>query len=215
MKQVKQNKLLLTLAMAAIMAGSLVTPALVKADSYTSVDNRKTLSIDKKVRYIFSSDYVDNISSSTRVFSQGDVIEFKIKVTNTGTTNMRKIKVTDQLPPFLKLIFFPGSYNKTDNKIEWTIDELNAGHSQSFLIRAEIDQATEVKTLTKETNVALASVDNIHEKDDAIYYIGTASTSKGGQIIVPETGSMLLIQTTGVVLSGLAGLALRKKVRGY
>ena len=47
--------------------------------------------------------------------------------------------MTDQLPPFLKLIFFPGSYNKTDNKIEWTIDELNAGHSQEFLIRAKSD----------------------------------------------------------------------------
>ena len=169
MKQVKQKNLLLALAMAAIMAGSLVSPALVKADSYTSVDNRKTLSIDKKIRYIFSANYVDNISSSTKVFTQGDIVEFKIKVTNTGTTNMRNIKVTDQLPPFLKLIFFPGSYNKTDNKVEWTIDELNAGHSQEFLIRAKIDQATEVKTLTKETNVAIAKVDEISEKEDAVY----------------------------------------------
>jgi uncharacterized repeat protein (TIGR01451 family)/LPXTG-motif cell wall-anchored protein len=216
MKQVKQNNLLLALAMTAIMAGSLVSPALVKADSYTSVDNRKTLSIDKKVRDIFSANYVDNISSSTKVFTQGDIIEFKVKVTNTGTTNMRNIKVTDQLPPFLKLIFFPGSYNKTDNKIEWTIDELNAGHSQEFLIRAKIDQASEVKTLTKETNVALASVDNINEKDDAVYYIGTPTTSKGGQIIVPETGSTgLILQTGGVISLGLAGLILRKKVRGY
>ena len=216
MKQVKQKNLLLALAMAAIMAGSLVSPALVEADSYTSVDNRKTLSIDKKIRYIFSANYVDNISSSTKVFTQGDIVEFKIKVTNTGTTNMRNIKVTDQLPPFLKLIFFPGSYNKTDNKIEWTIDELNAGHSQEFLIRAKIDQASEVKTLTKETNVALASVDGINEKDDAIYYIGTPAAGKGGQIIVPETGSTgLILQTGGVISLGLAGLALRKKIRGY
>lgn len=217
MKQVKQKNLLLALAMAAIMAGSLVSPALVKADSYTSVDNRKTLSIDKKIRYIFSSNYVDNISSSTKVFTQGDIIEFKIKVTNTGTTNMRNIKVTDQLPPFLKLIFFPGSYNKTDNKVEWTIDELNAGHSQEFLIRAKIDQATEVRSLTKETNVAIAKVDEISEKDDAIYYIGSPSAqTKGGQIIVPETGNVdLIFQTGGVISLGLAGLALRKKIRGY
>ncbi|HNZ84300.1 MAG TPA: hypothetical protein PKZ29_00150 [Candidatus Woesebacteria bacterium] len=213
----KQKNLLLALAMAAIMAGSLVSPALVKADSYTSVDNRKTLSIDKKIRYIFSANYVDNISSSTKVFTQGDIVEFKIKVTNTGTTNMRNIKVTDQLPPFLKLIFFPGSYNKTDNKVEWTIDELNAGHSQEFLIRAKIDQATEVKTLTKETNVAIAKVDEISEKDDAVYYIGSPSAqTKGGQIIVPETGNVgLIFQTGGVISLGLAGLALRKKIRGY
>ena len=206
-----KNKVILTLALMTLVTGSLVKPVMVKADSYSNNDNRKTLSVDKKLRPISWSEYVDNISSSKKVFYQDDVIEFKIKVTNTGTTNMKNIKVTDNLPPFLKLIFFPGTYNSTDNKIEWTIDELNAGHSQEFLIRAKIDKATEIKTLTKETNVATARVDELGEKDDATYYLG----GKDG-VIIPETGSMdLIIQTVGVVSLGLTGFALRKKVRGY
>lgn len=208
----KLNKgLFLAATLALLVVGSSLNPTKVKADSYSSEDNRKTLSIDKKLRSIFSSEYVDNISSSTKVFAQGEIVEFKIKVTNTGTTRMKNIKVTDELPPFLKLIFFPGIYNSTDNKIEWTIDELNAGNSQEFLVRAKIDKAENVKTLAKETNVAKASVDGINEKDDATYYIGTRSG-----VIVPETGNpALVLETIGVITAGISGLALRKKIRGF
>jgi uncharacterized repeat protein (TIGR01451 family) len=208
----KLNKgLFLAATLALLVVGSSLNPTKVKADSYSSEDNRKTLSIDKKLRSIFSSEYVDNISSSTKVFAQGEIVEFKIKVTNTGTTRMKNIKVTDELPPFLKLIFFPGTYNSTDNKIEWTIDELNAGNSQEFLVRAKIDKAENVKTLAKETNVAKASVDGINEKDDATYYIGTRSG-----VIVPETGNpALVLETIGVITAGISGLALRRKIRGY
>ena len=217
-KQVQhKNKLFLTLFAVMVLAGSLALPVEVKADSYSNEDNRKTLSVDKKLRSIWDSEYVDNISSSTRVFAEDGVIEFKVKITNTGTTNMKNIKVTDQLPPFLSLIFFPGTYDSTNNKVTWTIDELNAGHSQEFLIRAKVDKSENVHTITKETNVVTASVDGINEKDDAIYYIGNVgSTTTDNQVIVPETGNAsLILETIGVVTAGISGLALRKKIRGF
>ena len=211
-----KNKVLLTAVFGTLMLGSLLMPTMVKADSYSNQDNRKTLSVDKKIRSLNWSYFIDNISTNKKVFKNGELIEFKIKVTNTGTTNMRNIKVTDTLPPFLKLIFFPGTYNSTDNKIEWTIDELNAGNSQEFLIRAKIDKATELTALTKETNVALASVDEINEKDDATYYIGKGNVATESAVVLPETGSLALVfETIGVIGVGLSGLALRKKVRGY
>jgi len=211
-----KNKLLLTAVFGTLMLGSLLMPTIVKADSYSNNDNRKTLSIDKKIRSLNWNYYIDNISTNKKVFRNGELIEFKIKVTNTGTTNMKNIKVTDNLPPFLKLVFFPGTYNSTDNKIEWTIDELNAGNSQEFLVRAKIDKATEVKTLAKETNVALASVDGINEKDDAIYYIKNGTASVESTVELPETGSIaLVLETIGVIGAGISGLALRKKIRGF
>jgi len=211
-----KNKLLITV-LTVFSLFTLFSPVVVKADSYSDTDNRKTLSIDKTLRPLSWSYYVDNISSSDHVFYNGKLIEFKIKVTNTGTTNLRNIKVSDNLPPFLKLIFFPGSYNSTDNKIEWTIYELNAGHSQEFLIRARIDKASEVYTLAKETNVAIANVDGITEKDDAIYYIKNGTTSNAvSTVILPETGNIgLVLETIGAIGVAISGLALRKKIRGY
>jgi uncharacterized repeat protein (TIGR01451 family) len=194
----------------------LSNPMAVKADSYSDTDNRKTLSIDKTLRPFNWSYYVDNISSSTKVFYNGEIVEFKIKVTNTGTTNMKNIKVTDKLPPFLKLIFFPGTYNSIDNQVQWSIYELNAGNSQEFLIRAKIDKANEVYKTTKETNVAIASVDEINEKDDAIYYIKSGTSSAESTVVLPETGSMsLVLETISAIGVGISGFALRKKIRGY
>ncbi len=218
----KYSNILFAVLMAGLFGINLINPIVVKADAYSS-DDQKTISIDKKLRSIHDLKYVDNISSTTRTFKNGDVLEFFVKVTNTGDTNLKNVKVTDNLPPFLKLIFFPGTFNSTDNKIEWTIDELNAGHSQEFLIRAKIDKATEVKTLTKETNVASARVDELGARDDATYYIlhkGTTSTTVTpdgkGEIIIPVTGSgSLVLETIGVISMGLSGLALRKKIRGF
>ncbi len=221
MMQVNKNysKFFLTVLLSGIVGVQLINPMKVKADSYSN-DDQKTISIDKKLRFVNDSKYVDNISSSTRTFRNGDLIEFFVEVTNSGDTNLKNIKVTDNLPPFLKLIFFPGSYNSTDNKVEWTIDELNAGHSQKFLIRAKIDKAAEVKTLTKETNVASVRVDELGARDDASYYIlnigSTIKPDGKGEIIVPETGSgTLILETIGVISVGLSGFALRKKVRGF
>ena len=215
----KINKKLLNMLMAGFLGLILINPALVRADSYSN-DDQKTITIDKKLRSLADSKYVDNISSSTKIFSNGELIEFFVKVTNSGDTNLKNIKVTDNLPPFLKLIFYPGTYNSTDNKLEWTIDELNAGHSQEFLIRAKIDKASEVKTLTKETNVAQVRVDELGARDDASYYIlnkGTTIVPDGkAEIIIPETGNgALIIETIGVISVGLSGLALRKKIRGF
>lgn len=215
----KINKKLLNMLMAGFLGLILINPALVRADSYSN-DDQKTITIDKKLRSLADSKYVDNISSSTKIFSNGELIEFFVKVTNSGDTNLKNIKVTDNLPPFLKLIFYPGTYNSTDNKLEWTIDELNAGHSQEFLIRAKIDKASEVKTLTKETNVAQVRVDELGARDDASYYIlnkGTTIVPDGkGEIIIPVTGSStLILETIGVISVGLSGLALRKKIRGF
>jgi uncharacterized repeat protein (TIGR01451 family) len=81
------------------------------------------LSIDKKVRDINWNYYLDNISTATKVFNNGEIVEFKIKVTNTGTTNMRNIKVRS-ITPFLKLIFYPGTYDSTNNKVDWTMMSL-------------------------------------------------------------------------------------------
>ncbi len=218
----KYSNILFAVVMAGLFGFSLINPIVVRADAYSSND-QKTISIDKKIRSIHDLKYVDNISSTTKTFKNGDVLEFYVKVTNTGDTNLRNIKVTDNLPPFLKLIFFPGLYNSTDNKVEWTIDELNAGHSQEFLIRAKIDKATEVKTLTKETNVASARVDELGARDEATYYIlhkGTTTTKVipdgKGEIIIPVTGSgTLILETVGVISMGLSGLALRRKIRGF
>ena len=212
MKQVKHKILTTTMTIAALAVMFLsLNPIKVRAESYSDNNNQKTISIDKKLRSMNDSNYVDNIDSSTKVFYQDDLVEFQIKVTNTGDSTLKNIKVTDQLPSFLKLIFYPGTYDSTNNKIDWNIDELNAGDSQTFLVRAKIDQVKDIKTLTKETNNSSVSVDEINANDNASYFIAA-----GGGVTIPNTGDNSLLVKTGIVITlGLAGFVVRKKIRGY
>lgn len=209
MKQVEHKNIVFFLvsAVLTVLLSSLFS---IKANAYSySNDSEKTISIDKKIRSLKSSEYFDNISASEKVFYENDSVEFKIIVKNTGDGVLKNIKVVDYLPPFLKLVFYPGSFDKTNNKVEWTIDELNAGDSQEFLIRAKINNSKAVKTQTKETNVAQVCVDEICDKDDAIYYIGNG-------VSIPNTGSSDIILKTILVLTLVgSGMAFRKYSRGY
>lgn len=209
MKQVEHKYNFLAIFTAVVMvwlSAGMTMPAL--ASSYSS-DNKKTISIDKKIRSIHDSEYKDNISSSDKVFYEEDVLEFKITVENTGDGVLKNINVTDMLPSFLTLVFNPGEFDSTNNKIKWTIDELKAGESKDFLIRAKIDNSEGVKTLTKETNVAEVSVDELGDRDDASYYIGDG-------VSIPNTGDTSLIIKTVLVLSLIGGgVMVRKYARGY
>ena len=210
MKQVKHKIMSIVLIIAAmVVLFSSLSPIKAGATAYYSSDDEKTISIDKKLRSVSDSEYQDNISSSQKVFYEEDLIEFKIKVENTGDVDLKNVKVIDNLPPFLKLIFNPGTFDSTNNKVEWTIDELKAGESKDYLIRAKIDQSENVKTLTKETNVANVCVDEICDRDDVSYFIGYG-------ISIPNTGDNSLLIKTSIVLSlAGAGLLFRKYARGY
>lgn len=196
----------------AILVLSLVHPYNVGAQYYQQGETKKILSVDKKVRSIKDAAYENNIESSKRVFFEGDVLEFSIAIENTGNNALNNIKVTDNLPANLSLIFYPGVYEKNSNTITWTIDKLNTAEIKTFLIRAKV---VDVKSLNisgsntvKMTNFAEAKTDNISDKDDASYFVG-AST-------IPKTGnSSLPIQTVIVISSCAAGFALRKFARGY
>lgn len=209
MKQVEHKNIVFFLvsAVLTVLFSSLFS---IKANAYSySNDSEKTISIDKKIRDLKSSEYQDNISASEKVFYENDSVEFKIIVKNTGDGVLKNIKVVDYLPPFLKLVFYPGNFDETNNKVEWTIGELNAGDSQEFLIRAKINNSKAVRTQTKETNVAQVCVDEICDKDDAIYYIGNG-------VSIPNTGSSDIILKTMIVLTLVgSGIAFRKYSRGY
>lgn len=209
MKQVEHKNIVFVLILAALaVLFSSLFSVTAKATSYSS-DEEKTISIDKKLRSTNDSEYQDNISASERIFYEDDLVEFKIIVENTGDMVLKNIKVTDSLPPFLKLIFYPGNFDETNNKVEWTIDELQAGESKDYLIRGKIDQSENVKTQTKETNVAQVCVDEICDKDDAVYYIGNG-------VSIPNTGDTSLLIKTGIILSlASGGFLFRKYARGY
>ncbi len=192
----------------AILSLSLLNPIKTYSQYYSSSESKKEISIDKKLRKLNQPEYVDNIEASTKTFFEKDIIEFQINVENIGNETLNNIKVKDILPDYLDLIFYPGTFNKTENKVEWTIEKLNAGEVKPYLIRAKIKNTNKINTLTKKTNRAEVNVDNLNDSDNASYFIGKST--------VPDTGaSDIIIKTILVALAGTSGFYFRKLARGY
>ncbi|HRS23236.1 MAG TPA: hypothetical protein P5562_03715, partial [Candidatus Woesebacteria bacterium] len=79
----------------------------------------RSVSIDKKVREISMDHYYDNLDEGTIRFKNGDLIEFSIRVENTGPIDLNNIEVRDILPIGLDLKLYDGQFNQVENKIVW------------------------------------------------------------------------------------------------
>lgn len=204
-----ENKVLtfgLIVAALAVLVLSLRSPSGVRAQ-YNTVEVKKTVSVDKKVRSVQENVYFDNIDKSKKLFYIGDTLDFSIAVENTSKDVLENIKIVDSLPANLSLIFHPGTYNKDKNSIEWTIDKLNPAEVKTYNIRVKV-APYKLMGVAKMTNRVEVKTDNFNDSDEASYFLGVAS--------IPATGSNNLIIETVLVLSlGLSGLYFRKFARGY
>jgi uncharacterized repeat protein (TIGR01451 family) len=190
-------------------AVSALKPNKALAQYYSQGEVQNMITIDKKVRYVNSETFFDNISSSSRVFSDGDIVEFQIKVENTGSETLKNVKITDTLPGNINLIFFPGQYDKNTGKITWNIDVLEKNQNKQYYIRGRVvgieggDSRYE-----KRTNTSEAQAENAYDKDTASYYIARKT--------IPVTGAEDIgLATVVAVVAGLGALSLRKAARGY
>jgi uncharacterized repeat protein (TIGR01451 family) len=199
----------LVLSAIAILSLSLFNPIKAYSQYYSSNDNKKEISVDKKLREINQNEYVDNITASNKTFFERDIIEFQIKVENIGNQTLNNINVIDTLPGYLGLIFHPGTFNSSNNKLEWKIDTLNPGEIKKYLIRARIQNSDQLSaSLTKKTNRVEVTVENLNDSDTSSYFIGKPT--------VPDTGaSDVIIKTILVALVGTSGFYFRKLARGY
>lgn len=190
----------------AVLFLSLFSP--INAYGYETTNVPKEISIDKKVRSIGDSQYVDNIESSTKTFYENDVIEFQVNIKNTSDKTLNNINVKDILPKYLSLIFYPGTLNTDQNVVEWKIDSLASNETKTYLIRAKINGSTGLNVLTKQTNKAESCGDGQCDNDTSSYFIGKST--------VPATGASDIALKTGLVITlvGL-GFGFRKKARGY
>ena len=191
----------------AILALSLRYPNGVRAQ-YNQSTVKKTISVDKKVRALPSTNFFDNLDKSQKVFYTGDLVEFSIRIENTGDQDLTQIQAEDTMPKYLELIFNPGTYNKSSNTISWKIDTLKPAESKTYLIRAKVASIASDSAEEKLTNLVEVQANGVNDRDTASYFVGKGS--------IPNTGDNTLLIKTAAVLATIAGaFALRKFARGF
>jgi uncharacterized repeat protein (TIGR01451 family) len=195
------KKVILTLA----FLSALVFPSGVLADAYSQGEVNYNISIDKKIRPINDSNFYDNIDRDQKVFVNDDIIDYRIVVENTGKDILYNLTVTDYYPIVNQIILAPGEINKSSRQIVWKIDQLAAGESKTFTIRAKVINSS---TWKSQTNVVEVRNNYVYDKDTATFYLN-------GKVI-PVTGNTDLVVKSGIVISlSVIALALRKFARGY
>lgn len=186
---------------------SLLFPSGVLADAYSQGSTDYSISIDKKIRPIDDSNYYDNIGRDQKIFVNDDVIEYTIRVENTGKDILYNLVVKDYYPIVDQIILAPSDIDKVNRQINWKIDSLAAGESKTFTIRVKVFGVNS-KTVASQTNVASVSNNYVYDKDTATFYVN----AKGN----PKTGNNDLVIKSSIALGGaLLALALRKLARGY
>ena len=189
----------------ALLAGVLTSPKLAEAQYYSQGNNFKSLTVDKKVRLVGKTSFLDNIDNNNAVFYHNDEIHFQINIENNGTETLNDINVVDFLPEGLEIDFTTGSFDKGGNTLSWTLDEINPSEIKTLIIKARIDA---LDNAGLKVNRVEASGDDVGDNDTSSYYI--AGT------YVPVTGANPLFMGTLVsVLLISISLFSRKLIRGY
>lgn len=210
----KINKLKIGLSLLAVVVASFSSPKMSLAQYTTKTVVTNPLSIDKLVKPINDEkikDFVDNIDASKKLFIKGDIFEYKIVVKNIGTSALENITVTDYLPKYVSLVFYPGTFYKKTNEIKFIVEKLEPNQSKEYIVRAKLDQVPTAKTAgskIKLTNRATGRVLGYSDTDTSSIYVALT--------VVPATGASDILVKTALVLT-LAGTAfgVRRFIRGY
>lgn len=196
---------------AVFMAGCIFNNQSVMAQDYSQGSGNPSIVVDKKVRPITDPTFYDNIDPKTKVFNEGEQIEFQITVSNNSNQVLENVELKDTLPKYLSLLFYPGTFNQTNNVITDEIGELGIGETQTYLVRATVSNVPTTTLASKNVcliNYVWAGNNITADTDQAQYCIAARS--------VPNTGADdIATKTLAVILVAVTAVGLRKLARGY
>lgn len=186
-------------------------------------NNDIKFSINKLVGVPSKADFVDNLNVNDAKYSADQTVPFKIIITNTGTSKIGHMKVTDTLPSYLSYVSGGGTYDQNAKTITFDLNNLDAGRAQQYVINVKVvadnqlpqDQASvcvvnQVNAI-EDSGVKASDSSQVCITRQAVPQKGTPEVFKTVPVKdIPKTGPELL-PLLGLIPAGLAGLALRKK----
>lgn len=155
------------------------------------------LTVNKTVWNPDSKSYVDNLTLANHRFQNGDEVDFKVDITNSGSLTLTGITFTDMLPA--NLVWSGG------DSLTSTIGSLDPGQTITKYIKTKV---TGVNYLICEINTAIANSDQGNSSDTSQACMGQGEV-KATQ--TPATGPEMLIWA---VLPSIGGLGYFLKRKG-
>ncbi len=97
------------------------------------------LTINKEVKNPITSLFVENLSTTDATFSPGSEILYRLTVKNGSGETFNPVTVRDVFPDFVSFLAGPGTYDKTNRTLTFSLENLIAGQTKSVEILAKVD----------------------------------------------------------------------------
>ncbi|HEX8923804.1 MAG TPA: hypothetical protein VF828_03665 [Patescibacteria group bacterium] len=186
-------------------------------------DEIRDFSLNLREKSMNQSGWSDNLDSSRIIFAPGNQILLEVVLQNHGNRNQTNVVVSGTLP---ETVSVASADNVTVNgsQVAFTIPQIAAGQDYSKNILLSVKDKSQInKDLTKNTVVFSTRTEgNLRGYDTAYFYTGngikniSAQQSSKSGVILPDTGSNIILISTLISLSGAAlALGLRRLARGY
>ena len=169
--------------------------------------------------------YVDNLSVNDPKYSPSQNVNYQIVVTNTGSNTIPTLTVNDTFPQFITFVSGAGNYNKSNNTLNFTINNLEAGKSVTYVLTAK---TTDANTLPNQGIICnpdqvtnrVSAADSNGNTDSDSSQVCIQKNVLGATpppvlpapkiVATPATGAEML-PLLGLIPGALGGLILRKK----
>ena len=177
---------------------------------YGGVGRPGQILVDKTIKNPISGEWFDNLDSSLVVFSAQNIIDFKIKVKNTGDKKLSNINITEILPPYVDFLSGPGEYKSDSRELSWSIGELEAGGEQLYDLQLKVWEAEKLPqggTICVANRVE-AEAEGQKDVDTSQFCLETRILAEE----IPKAGidPQLALQVTACLMMMGMGLKLRK-----
>jgi uncharacterized repeat protein (TIGR01451 family) len=157
-------------------------------------------------------DYVENLSSTDPKFIAGNVVCFKLNVTNPSTVTLNNVKVVDYVPAYLEPVEGPGNYDSNSRQITFTIPQLQPNETKTNYVKMQVIDQSKLNAVNDgmcEYNKASAATESAYNEDRAQFCVDKQVI---GVTQVPSTGPEDWLPTLLASVSALgAGVYLKRK----
>jgi uncharacterized repeat protein (TIGR01451 family) len=184
------------------------------------------ISINKSVQNPQNGIFVDNLTTNDPKYTPGQIVNFKIVVTNTTGTNISTVTINDIFPTYLTYVSGNGSFDSNKNTLTFSLNNLNGGQSQTFNVQAKVVSAESIpfaNGVVCVVNQAYGTTSGGQTAQDnsqlCISKTTAVVTTKGGLpvmpapkiVTTPPTGPEML-PLFALIPTGIAGFILRRRV---
>ena len=180
---------------------------------YGDSESHRQIIVDKKIKSIDQNYWSDNLSSDNILFTAEELVFFKIYVKNTGDETLKNITLIDYIPEYTKYILSDGDFKDTENRTDWTIDQLDPGQEKEYFLRVQVKDINSLPQgdiLVSINKAKVTTESGESDEDTAQFPISTQILAAK----LPEAGGSNLLKIIAAAIVGGIGVIARKFGRG-